>query len=205
MRFWREFFNDLIVPFRALVVALGGVSIVLLWFGGHYLIAVGVVAVGIALGRGAAALGDRLLPEHPVTALEILEFSVLAPGTVAATATALITIVGVELAVEEPPELKAAASALATGIASFLTAVFVSWAGDRDDSSLASFIRGIFRAHYKRMPPTPQRERRVKYFPRESDGERWVYSDEFKGVSSWGRQSRRKRAEGVAKAYSKSA
>jgi hypothetical protein len=198
MRFWASFFDDFMVPARALLVATGGVFIALMWFAGSYLLAVGIVVAGAGLGWSAAFLGDRLLPDRPVVALELLEFSVLAPGTIGAMGAAIVTVVGVELSMNEPPELKAAAGALGTGITSFITVMFVSWAGDKNDSNLAAFIQRVFRSHYGRAVPGAKRSARIRYFGAESDGERWVYSDEFKGVMGWGRAARRKRAQGLA-------
>jgi len=193
----------LVVPIRALVISITGVVIAYLWFSRSYVALATLVATGTGLGWVCAILGDYLLPSKPVLALELLELSIFAPATVAAAGAAAVTVVGVELTGTGTPESKALAAVLATGITTFISVVIMSWAGDKEDSSLSNFIRDRFRAHFKRTAAGVSDTARVKYFDAESDGELWVQSHDFKGVSGWHRGARRRRARGVAAELSK--
>lgn len=158
-------------------------------------------AAACAAGLIAKEIGTALLPDRPRQAVDALEWWILTPGAFAATAAAVVVIVAVETTVPKgtATDTKELVGALSTGLTAFVTAAFIAWAGDEKDSTLGNEIREIFFAKYKREPdPGKPRERGVQYFPAGSAGERWVYSSEFGGVEGWGRDARRKRAQGIA-------
>jgi hypothetical protein len=193
-----DVFDELSIALRAVLVALAGVMIAFFWFNGDWAFSVAFVGGGLVIGVIAQSLGERQLPDHPERALEVMEFSVIAPATVAAAAAALVIIVSVSLTVTGDEDIKALAAAMATGITAFLTTTLIEWTGDKEDSKVANRIRQTFWAHYNRTGyPVPPGER-VKLFAPDSDGERWVYSAEFKGIDGWGREARRTRARGIA-------
>lgn len=193
-----DLFDDLAIALRALLVAVFGVLMAFFWFQDDWHFAIAFLLGGFLAGVAFQSIGERLLPDHPQTALEFMEFSVIAPATVAAAAAALVIIVGIELTTTGEEDIKALAAALGTGITAFLTTTLIAWAGDKEDSKVANRIRAAFWAHYKRAGSiTPTKG--VKLFPPNSDCERWVYSVEFKGIEGWGREARRARARALSK------
>lgn len=161
------------------------------------------VAAGAALGAGlvAKAIGGALLPRKPRRAVDVLEWWALTPGAIAASAAAVVVILAVELTVPEGTagSTKELVGALSTGLTTFITAAFMAWAGDEKDSTLGNEIRDIFFSKYTRPPdPGQPRSADIHYFQAESPGERWVHSFEYGGVEGWGREARRRRADGIA-------
>jgi hypothetical protein len=173
-----------------------------LWFNDLWW-AAALIAIGASLaGWLAKELGTALLPGRPRWAVDALEWWILTPGAIAAAAAAVVVIVTVELTVPEgtATTTKELVGALSTGLTAFVTAAFISWAGDEKDSKLGSEIRKIFFTKYKRAPKAGEpRQAGVHYFATESAGERWVYSDKFGGIEGWGGDARRKRADEIAK------
>jgi hypothetical protein len=128
-----------------------------------------------------------------------LEWWLLTPAMVAASAGAVVVVVTVALTVPEGTDgdTKEVVGALGTAITSFLTASFISWASDEKDSRLGDHIRDVFQAHYKRASsgaPEPG----VHYFVADSPGHRWAWGLDYGGISGWGRSARMKRAQGIA-------
>lgn len=180
----------LATPARALVVALAGVGLAWLWFSGRELYVVASIVVLFASAALLAKLGDCLVSRFPKLGVRLLELWILLPLLAGAVGSAAVTVLTVEFATPEsaPADTKEVVAALVTGVTSFITGSFVSWASDENDSKLADLVRDRFRTRF-----------RDGYFKRGSDGERWIYSDEFKGVTGWGRPDRLVRARGVAK------
>jgi hypothetical protein len=185
------------VPLLALAVALGGVGLAWLWFDHHRVLAaiavVAAVLAGWAIDRG----GERLLPSHPKAALYLLEGWLLIPLALAMAAGAAVVIVTVELTLPDttPTATKELVGAVSTGLTTFLTAGFISWAGDADDSTLSEHVMGAFQRHYTR--PGKQ-AKRAHVFKAESNGEYWVFAGAHGGAEGWGAAARRKRANGIA-------
>jgi hypothetical protein len=194
-------------PFLALVVAVVGVLLAWLWFSDRGWIA-GIIAAGVLfIGSIIDLIGRGMLPKRPVPAVYLMEGWILTPAMGGAVAAGVIIILAVALTVpdEAAIETKKLVGALGTGITAFITSVFISWAEDDKDSTLADHISDAFYEKYKRrvdgQPPEPG----VHYFEPGSPGERWVYSPEYGEISGWGRQARIKRAHGVANALSNQA
>jgi hypothetical protein len=192
---------DLSTPLRALVVALAGVGLAWLWFHDWWWIAVLAGIVGCFGGLVIDAVGRALLPARPALAARFMEWWILTPAMIAALASGAVAIVTVALAVPESAktDTKTLIGALTTGITGFVTTAFIGWVGDEKDSRLGDHIRDAFRKAYKRVPDAGEsRSGGVHYFRAGSPGERWVYSDEYRGIQGWGKPARRKRAAGIA-------
>jgi hypothetical protein len=194
---------ELASPLRALAVGLAGVGLAWLWYNGQPVLALGVAVVAAGLGLVLDALGRALLPRSPVVAVRFLEWWILTPAALAALASGVVVFVTVALAVPEDSELgsdaKELISTLTTGVTAFITAAFISWAGDDADSKSADHIKSVFHEKYKREGTTTPGGG-VELFPADSPGERWVYSHEYGGIEGWGKAARLRRAKGVADA-----
>lgn len=199
---------DLSTPLRALAVGLAGVGLAWLWFSDAVVLALVLALTTAVAGTALDRIGRALLPNRPNLAVRFLEWWALTPAAIAALASAIVVVVTLALTVPEDvqidPGTKQLIATLSTGLTAFIAASFISWASDEKDSKLADHVREIFQEKYKRKsdvePPLPG----IHYFPAESAGERWVYSDEFKGIEGWGRAARLKRAAGVADELRKS-
>lgn len=193
--------GDLPRPFLALMVALGGVTLAWVWINEeNHSCAIGVIIVGMLLGRGCEWTGILLLPKYPKQALYFMEFSVISPALVAAVASGAIVLISIALSPPEgvSVETKQVLTTLSAGISAFLTAGFLGWTGEKGDSKLANRIRGKFQEKYQRHIPQATKILGVHYFKADSPGERWVYSGAYRGISGWGREARKKRAQGLA-------
>jgi len=192
---------DLTAPLRALVVALSGVALAWSWFKEQFVAAVLIALALAAAGAVVDWIGRSLLPARPAAAVRFLEWWILTPAAVAAVASAVVVIVTVALTIPEEPKVDASTKqligTLSTGLTAFVTAAFISWAGDDKDSRLAEHIKSAFQAKYTREGTAKPG---AHPFAAESSGERWVFSDEYKGIDGWGRDARLKRAAGIAAA-----
>ncbi len=195
--------SPLRIPFQAMVVALAGAGTAWLFLKGHWepavLGALAVVAIGVACDQ----VGKAVLPKHPVLAVYLFEGWLLIPLAVAVLASAALIIVAIKAALPEKnaageptsTETEELVGAVSAGITAFLTAGFVSWAGDEKDSRLADHVKGRFEDKFTR-PGVAKPGARV--FAAGSDGEQWVYSGEFEGIEGWGWAARQKRAREIA-------
>lgn len=188
-------------PARALAVALSGVGLAWLWFHGRWWIALIAGIAGCCAGITLDGAGRRLVVKRPVLATGLMEWWIVTPAMIAALASGVVAVITVLLAVPDtaPQDTKTLIGALTTGLTGFVSASFISWAGDEKDSRIGDHIRDAFRAVFKRVPEPPAPPPAgIHYFAPDSAGERWVYSDEYRGVEGWGREARRRRAAGVA-------
>jgi len=193
-----ELLGEVVRPLRGMLVALAGAALAYLWYDEKQVLAVVLAIIVCFIGVIADQAGKALLPARPVGALWLLEGWVLTPAALAAIAAAVVVLVTVALTVPDdtPATTKETIGALSTGITAFVTAAFVSWAGDADNSTVADHVKTAFRAHYNRAGALPQAG--VHYFTAASVGEQWVYSDEYGGVEGWGYTARHSRAYGIA-------
>lgn len=200
-------FGDVATPIRGLLVALAGALLAYLWYedqdvlGLDHRLVAGVLAVVVCLvGLGLNWIGTQLLPDHPRPALWFLEGWVLAPAAIAAVAAAIVVIVTVALTVPDTTatSTKETIGALSTGLTGFITAAFISWTGESDDSKVSDHIRSAFWAKYQREPTSGTCPAGVHCFRAESSGERLVYSTEYEGIEGWNQSARRARAKGIS-------
>ncbi len=197
-----ELFEGLLVPLRAVAVALLGVWLAEEWSSGRIWPPVIVSLVVIGLGYLCDFGGRHLLPDHPVAAVVLLEFWMLAPLVVAAMASALIVLLAIHFTVPSgaSPTTTELTKALSTALTAFLTSGFVAWTGDQNASPVAQRIQRTFAAKYQRCVVAPQLPQPgIHYFRPDSPGERWVLSDSFGGIDGWGYEARRTRARGIAR------
>lgn len=192
--------GSLTTPLRGALVALAGVLLAWLFLKDTNGVLIGVAAaVGISLvGILVEWVGVKLLPKQPRVALTLLEWWILTPAVAAAVAAAVVTIVTVKATLPDgtSTETKELIAALATGLTSFVTASFVDWASDSDDSSLADRIKGHFQKVFEGRWENSDR------------GSLLVHSDPFADptpetqggvgtISGWGYAARRQRSRGL--------
>lgn len=192
-----ELVSELATPLRGLLVALAGVLLAYLWYDQQRVWAIVIGVAACLAGLIFDGIGKSLLPNRPVTALWFLEGWVLTPAAFAAIAGAVVVLVTVALTVPDTAatSTKETIGALSTGVTAFITASFISWAGNDKDSKVADHIQAAFQAKYGR-PGDPRKG--LHYFLPESAGEEWVYSDEYGAIAGWGRKARRRRAQAIA-------
>jgi hypothetical protein len=196
---FREDFVEALIPLRALLVAALGAGVAWCWFNNWEWVSIaapfGLAFVGIVLGD----IGTQFLPRRPVAAVRLMEWRILVPAAVSTAAAAAVIIATVELTLPDDPgpsaETKELVGALGVAITGFLTASFISWAGDEKDSRIADWIRSTFQKHYKRTSVAGER---VHRFKPQSRGELLVYADPIEGIAGWGRSARISRARGIA-------
>jgi hypothetical protein len=184
--------SGLLVPLRALVVAILGAGIAWGWYTGHRWLSFVAPLVVLAIGLLISEFGVAKLPEDPVTAARLMPWRILVPAVIAAGAAGIAIIVAAELTLPDktakgvptPNSLKEIVTALSTAITAFLAAAFIDWTGDANDSRLADWISSTFQKKY------------TGYFAAESTGEKLVYSGYV--VDGWGGAARMERAMGIA-------
>jgi hypothetical protein len=189
--------EKLISAGTSFLIALGGVLVAVLWFiSGPWLVIAPLIGLAV-LGYGCDAYArGRLLPEHPVTALRLMEYWVLLPGTLAALVSGLLIVLGVwwEPIEKATVEEKKLLAALVGAVSTFLTTAFVKAAEESDAKWVGEHVRKTFHLRYRRDAPATAHEPGICYFEAGSPGERWVYSDAYGGVSGWGWSARHTRA-----------
>ncbi len=190
--------SPLRVPFQALLVALAGVGMAWLFLNGRWwmgaLIAVLAILVGIVVD---AVARQKVLPRRPVLGVYLLQSWLLIPLAIAvlASAAAIVATIGLTVPKGTPTETEKLLGSLSTGLVTFLTAAFVSWSGDKEDSQLSDHAKAAFEAKYTR--PGTEKPGAHEFQPG-SPGELWVYAAEVGGVEGWGWEARLARARGIA-------
>lgn len=188
--------GSLSAPLKALMISLVSVWLASRWLNYDHATPLIIAGVIIFVAYLCDWLGRACLPDSPRIALVFLELWIFAPLMVGALASAAMVIISVHLSLPEgtTPERKETVGAITTALTTFLTAGFISWIGERDDSRFAERIKRIFYSKYKRPKPDEPRIEGVKYFQPASRGERLVYSNEYEGIEGWGRGARLHRA-----------
>jgi hypothetical protein len=194
----RAIFSPLRIPLQALGIALAGVGLAWLWFNDLWWVGLLSVAGAGLIGWASDKIGAAQLPERPVSAVYSLQGWLLIPLALAAIAAAAVVIVTVELTLPDdtPTDTKELVGAVSTGITTFLTAVFISWASDDQNSTLAEHIMDAFHGRYT-DPRTPKPGAHV--FRNDSRGLLSVFEPEYLGVEGWGWPARLTRARAIAK------
>jgi hypothetical protein len=186
--------SGLIVPFRAFLVAAVGAAIAWGWYDDREWLSVIAPLVVVGGAYAVSEYGVRRVQEDPVLAVRLMPWRILVPGVIAAVAAGVAIIVTVELTIPESPEgapptptdYKEIVGALSTAITAFLSAAFIDWTGDGEDSRVADWIETTFHEKYKNV------------FQSGSRGELLVYSSYV--IDGWAGPARRKRAKGIAEA-----
>lgn len=183
---------------KSLLIGFIGVLFAQFWFMGTAWAIVLVVLGAIVVAAAADEAGKALLARSPVPSTYLLEWWILYPAIGAALGAAAVIVLAVELAAPETasPETKELVGALGTGITAFITTVFISWSEDADDSTLADHVRNAYQKIFDEYQGSPAPRGR-HFFMRGSRGLRFVFSEEFEGISGWGRQARLARARAI--------
>jgi hypothetical protein len=153
------------------------------------------------LGLATLWIGDRFLPSKPVAAVLVMEWWVLVPMAIATAASTGLILLGVKLAVPDSVKdtvVKQTSTALVSGLTAFLTAAFISAVGDKDNSAVGERIKERMRAHYQREPESGKK--RICKIKPSGVAEQYLNSNFYADLSGWDRETRIRRAKGVAKA-----
>lgn len=165
-------------PLRALGVALLGAWWASLWFTDHRVLVLVVMAAPLLIGLLLDWVGRKVVgPGRPVWKIRFMEWWILVPVVLAGVAGAVAIVTTVELVLPDtvPEATKETVGAVGTAITAFLSAGFIDWAADGDDSKLSDRIRDHFYDAYK----TTLKPGTV--------AERYVYSGNYSGADGWGR------------------
>ncbi len=190
--------NKLLRAFLALLVALLGVGGAWAYFTFNATVSIAIAVVGILvglLGFVSYLLGRSMLPNQPVRAVQFMELWILGPVVLAALGGAFIIFLGVRLSPGEDASTQTEKLLAATfaAISGFLTTVLIDSVVKAEGSLVGEPIKKAFHAAYKE-------DERL-----DGDEQRWVYGEDYRGVSGWGFTARRQRAKGVQAALSKAA
>lgn len=197
--------SPLRIPMQALVVALAGAGTAWLFLNDHWLTALAAVAAVILVGVLCEAIGRAVVKTKPLLAVYLFEAWLLIPLAIAVLASAGIIVLAVKATLPEKDsagnptstETEKLVGAVSAGITTFLTAAFVTWAGDSKDSKLSDHIMERFQDSFT-SADTPEEGKKV--LPNDSPGIQWVFAGEYEGIEGWGHKARIARAKGVAAA-----
>ena len=158
----QDLFGDLRGPAKALIVVLIGMAFAWMLINQQWAAALLLVLLAIVAGYLLELIGTLLLPQRPRAGLLFLEGWVLGPAAIAAFVSGLLVVLAIDLT---PPKDTDAATeelmkTLAAGLSTFLSAAFVSWISEQDNTRISDRIRGQFYKKYKR----------AKVFPSPADG-----------------------------------
>ncbi|MGW6850453.1 hypothetical protein ACWGCK_17065 [Streptomyces virginiae] len=170
----------------AMCVALAGAGMAFLWFYVAWWIPVVVVVVVAAAGLILRRSGPGRVATAPRTAMRLMEWQILLPGSLAAAGAAAIVVVEIYLQTEEgwSDEAKGIVTALSAAITAAIGALLVKGAETYDESWLAPPIK---RAFEEGLNDT---------FARGTPGDQALYSLQ----GNWDRADRRARLEAIEKA-----
>jgi hypothetical protein len=194
--------SPLRIPLQAMVVALAGAGMAWLCLNDHWVAGVvatgAIILIGIVCDRAARASITR----WPLLAVYLFQGWLLIPLAVAVLASAAIIVLAIkttlpkENAAGEPTssETEKLVAAVAGGITTFLTATFVSWTGDAEDSKLSAHIQERFEARFTKVDNATAGDWVIA---KGSRAENWVFGGAVGGIEGWGWKARFKRAREV--------
>jgi len=167
------------------VVAVLAVGLAWLWLKISVVASLVFVVAGAALGFGAFGAGRRLLRSErpkPERAVSYLDWTVMAPGAVAAAVGAVLIVVAIDIAPGDhaSSETKALLGAIGAAVSTYLTTVFIKGAEEADTGWVGELVKDELRSAFN------------GHFPEGSEPQQAVFSDVRYG--GWGRQARRERA-----------
>ncbi|WP_421912553.1 hypothetical protein [Mesorhizobium sp.] len=174
----QDLFGDLRGPAKALIVVLIGMAFAWMLINHQWAEALWLVLGAIGAGYLLELIGNLFLPKMPRAGLLFLEGWVLGPAAIAAFVSGLIVVVAIDLAPpkDTDPATEELMKTLAAGLSTFLSAAFVSWIGEQDNTRISNRIRDQFYKKYKRAAVYPPPTDGVMYFTPGSRGETTVYS-----------------------------
>lgn len=174
----QDLFGDLRGPAKALIVVLIGMAFAWMLINKQWVPALLLVLVAIVAGYLLELIGALLLPKKPRAGLLFLEGWVLGPAAIAAFVSGLLVVLAIDLAPpkDTDPATEELMKTLAAGLSTFLSAAFVSWIGEQDNTRISDRIRAQFYKKYRRARVYPPPADGVMYFTPGSKGENAVYS-----------------------------
>ena len=183
------------------VVAVAGVFVAICWFIYEpWLVVLPLLATAAVEYSCDYYARHRLLPEDPRAAVSFIGWWILVPGAFAALIAGFLIVLSVwwEPSEKASIEEKKLLVALVTAVTTLCTTSFLKAAEESDTNWVAAHVKKVFQDRYRRHDPTIPHEQGICYFRAGSQGERWVYSDTYGGVSGWGGSARRTRASRVS-------
>lgn len=185
--------KDLWQPAYAFLVSIFSVvlAILSLRVPQGWILAVVLVAVGFAVGWAALQVGGRSMLAKPARGRQIMEWWILAPGALAAGASALVIGLTIALIVPEgtTTDVEALITSTSTAITTFIAAGFITTTTKDPDSLVAARVSAAFLDAYDKS--WNQR------FDGASHVRAWAVASEAPGASGWGLAARTYRAEKV--------
>lgn len=174
----QDLFGDLRGPAKSLVVVLIGMAFAWMQINHQWAESLVLLLVAIVAGYLFELIGTLFLPKEPRAGLLFLEGWVLGPAAIAAFVSGLIVVLAIDLTPpkDTDPATEELMKTLAAGLSAFLSAAFVSWIGEQDNTRISNRIRDQFYKKYKRATVHPPPNNGVMYFTPGSRGETAVYS-----------------------------
>lgn len=169
-----------------------GVALAWVWVNLGYLIPAITITSVIGLASITAWLGHKRLRIDPVLAVRLLEAWAVVPVVVLAAATSGLIVVAIEVS---PPTSWSPdnRSFLVASIAALTGAAASGLADAVKEGGLAVGVSGHVERAFKRAFP-------AGFFEADSDAERAIYSTTWRGLTSWERSDRLRRAAVIAAA-----
>lgn len=170
----------------AMCVALAGAGMAFLWFYVAWWIPVVVVVLVATAGLILRQSGPGRVAIAPRTAMRLMEWQILLPGSLAAAGAAAIVVIEIYLQTEESwsDEAKGIVTALSAAITAAIGALLVKGAETYDQSWLAPKIQEAFE------------ENLANKFAAGTPGDLALYNLQ----GDWGRADRRTRLEAIESA-----
>jgi hypothetical protein len=167
-----------------LCVALAGAGLACLWFYVNWWLPVALVLLGCAAGWLLFRSGRCNVARDPEGALKRMEWRLLLPGSIAASAAALIILIQVWFQTQEnwSDEGKQLVTAVSTAVTTTIGALFVKGAETFDNTWLAGPIKKAFQDALAEM------------FDSGTEGDLALYNIQ----GDWGREDRWERAKIIA-------
>jgi hypothetical protein len=143
-----------------------------------------IIAFVLLVGAVAFAFGKQSLPDDPIRAVTLLEWSVLLDYALGTVASSVLVWLGVQLEPSEDASTDSKKLLAATfgAISGLLTALFIKGAEEADEGWVGSRIAKRFRLAY------------AGRFEPGSAPWRAIHEPDFAGESGWGKAARRVRA-----------
>lgn len=188
-------------PLLALVSSLVGAYLAWTWFAGSWTVPVLLGAVLLLASIGSQALGAGLLPRRPLAAVRLMNATVLAQVLVLAVVASATIVVTVSFAAGEDASTESTQllAAVVSAVTTFLAGAIVST--DKSDDAIGAIVQSRFNDSYATLKPAdPDSAVRFeevdgKYLLREEgDGWNTVFSNGWRGLSGWDRDTRLTRA-----------
>ena len=136
----------------ALMVALGGVGLAWIWLKHDFAIAILAVIGGLGVGLACFGLGHSALKRatpRPKRAVRLFEFSILAPGSIAAIASAALIFLAIDAEDIKDPQDKALVVAAVAAVTGLLTTAFIKDAEEADESWIADLTKSQFQSAFE--------------------------------------------------------